>query len=195
LKYLFCNKCNKRQASGKFCLDCGMPLKEAISNEVKFKPIETNRTADQLKRDVRSWLNRIGVQNPDIQIRSNAQEAEVEYILNNNIYTFKSHLQKNITNNLAAVEQFLHYRVLGIERGIETVEQAFSGYEALPDHTDENNFDPYQALGFKEPVDQETAVKKYKELARRFHPDVNNSPEASAQFQRINKAIKMLKGE
>ena len=38
-------------------------------------------------------------------------------------------MQENITDNLAAVEQFLHYRVLGIERGIETLEQAFAGYE------------------------------------------------------------------
>ncbi|MBR9703478.1 hypothetical protein GOV10_05535, partial [Candidatus Woesearchaeota archaeon] len=59
--------------------------------------------------------------------------GEVDYILNNHSYSFKSVLQQNGRNNLAAVEQFLHHRVIGIERGIESVEKAFKGYEALPD--------------------------------------------------------------
>ena len=68
MKILKCTKCGRSQKEGKFCLDCGGSLVEVITSEVKFKPIETTRTAEQLKRDVRNWLMRIGVQPPDIKI-------------------------------------------------------------------------------------------------------------------------------
>ena len=161
MKSLKCNQCTKTYKEGKFCLDCGQPLVEVITTDVRFNPIKTKRTSDQLKRDIRKWLNRIGVLNPDIQIGSDAisGNAEVEYNLNNNQYTFSSVLQPRLTDNLAAVEQFLHHRVIGIERGIETTEQAFAGYEALPD--------PKERLSGM--TDQQ--LKKELHLA---HPDTGN---------------------
>lgn len=195
MKVMRCNKCNKSQNSGKFCLDCGQPLEEIITEEVKFKPIGTGRTSDQLKRDVRKWLIRIGVQQPNITINLSSEGASVEYTLKNNVYTLSSTMQKIPALNLAAVEQLIHFRVLGIERGIETADQAFAGYEALPDFTDEKNFNPYNALGFKEKVSEEEAIKKYKKLSKMWHPDVNDSPEASRQFQNIKKAIDLITKE
>jgi len=192
MKVLQCSKCGRNQSQGKFCLDCGSKLNEIITTEIKFKPIKSGRTSDQLKRDIRNWLGRLGIQQSDIIINSSGGESQVEYSLKNVVYKFSSHLQDSITNNLAAVEQFLHHRVLGIERGIESREQAFAGYEALPDLTNDDNFDPYLALGFKEHVDLEVAKDKFKQLAKRFHPDVNDSPEASRQFQSIKKAIDMI---
>lgn len=132
MKILRCVKCNKAQKEGKFCLDCGQSLKEIVTTDVVFKPIKSSRGSETLKKDIRRWLNRIGVQNPDIEIHT-GPSAEIEYLLQGHKYTFKSVLQDNTTNNLAAVEQFLHHRVLGIERGIETADQAFKGYQVLPD--------------------------------------------------------------
>jgi hypothetical protein len=85
--------------------------------------------------------------------------AEVEYTLNRVRYHFKSILQDNATNNLAAVEQFLHFRVLGIERGIETAEDAFAGYQALPD--------PNERLKQMSDADLRKELKK-------IHPDTGN---------------------
>lgn len=135
MKHLVCSNenCNTIQKTGKFCLDCGHPLNEVFTKDIQFKPIKTKRNSEALKRDVRNWLSRIGCAQTDIKMRRDGDTAEVEYVLDGNEYQFSSHLQANYTNNLAAVEQFLHARVLGIERGIETVEQAFKGYEALPD--------------------------------------------------------------
>ena len=101
-------------------------------------------------------------------------------------------MQENITDNLAAVEQFLHYRVLGIERGIETTEQAFAGYEALPDLSNIEKDDPYLVLGFSEKVDIETAKAKFKKLAKMHHPDRGGNPE---QFNRIRQAIRRIEEE
>ena len=188
MKILRCDPCNRNQQTGKFCLDCGRPLKEIVTTAVKFKPIDTNRTADTLKRDVRKWLERIGVQQPDIKIASEGGAARIEYILKNNTYTFMSHMQDTITKNLAAVEQFLHYRVLSIERGIETIEKAFAGYEALPDYTTQAQ-DPYQALGFREPVDIHIARKKFRALVKRYHPDTNPNKDTHEEFNRIKAAM------
>ena len=195
MKVLMCENCNKKQSSGKFCLDCGQPLKEVITGDVTFKPIDTGRSSDKLKSDIRKWLGRIGVQQPDIIIHADGHSgvATVEYVLKNNTFSFTSVLQRNVSNNLAAVEQFLHHRVIGIERGIESVERAFAGYESLPDYTSETgSFDPYVALGFEGPVSLEAARSKYKELVKKYHPDVNPNKNTQAEFERIKKAMDIL---
>lgn len=155
MKSLNCIPCNRVQQSGKFCLDCGRPLTEVVTAGVTFKPIDTARSSETIKKDVRKWLNRLGVQNSDIQIEM-GEGAAVTYVLSNNKYTFRSVLQKNSSCNLAAVELFLHNRVLGIERGVETAEQAFKGYEALPD--------PNTYL-------QSMSDSELKQELKRVHPD------------------------
>ncbi len=192
MKTLKCKNCNRNQKEGKFCLDCGGELKEIVTDEVKFKKIETKRTAEQLKRDVRNWLTRIGVQQPDIKINLAEECARVEYTINRIVYNFSSMLQRNASNNLAAIEQFLHYRVLGIERGIETTEQAFAGYEALPDYSNGKIEDPYLVFGFREKVSIEEIRKKYKILAKRYHPDVNPDEKSQKEFLLVQKALKII---
>jgi len=197
MKQMKCERCNKCQKSGNFCLDCGQPLKEVITSNVEFKPIKTKRTSQTLKTDIRRWLTRIGVQQPDIKINSEMDNTvHVEYVLSNQLYNFSSNLQKSITDNLAAVEQFLHYRVLGIERGIESTEQAFKGYEQLPDFTN-GRIDPYETLGFDkfETKTLEIAEEKFRRIAKECHPDVSDSIEASRKFSEINEAIKQIRVE
>ena len=190
VKVLKCPKCNRIQNAGDYCLDCGSKLEEIITSDIKFNPIKSSRTADQLKRDIRRWLERLGVQQPDIKIRTANERAEVEYVLNKNIYSFSSTMQESLTNNLAAVEQFLHYRVLGIERGIETTEQAFAGYMALPDPSTAK--DPYEVLGFKGRVSLEEAKAKFKQLAKLHHPDKEGNKET---FQKLAEAIRKIEEE
>lgn len=195
MKIKQCSKCKRQQNQGNFCLDCGGKIETKTEIGVQFKPIKTNRTADQLKRDIRNWLSRIGVQNEDIRIFSeDGTQSTVEYHLLGRHYKFSSWLQDSITNNLAAVEQFLHGRVIGIERGIEKVEKAFAGYEALPDYTKSENIDPYQALGFKEKVDLEVARSKFKEMVKLYHPDLNPNKNTHAEFQRIKEAMDKIEG-
>jgi len=185
MRVLKCSGCGRQQSSGKFCLDCGGRLVDVVIDQVKFRKIDTCRTSDQLKRDIRNWLTRLGVQQPDIHIGMSQEEASVEYVLGMKNYVFRSCLQRNAVNNLAAVEQFLHYRVLSVERGIETVEQAFKGYEALPDFTN-----PYTVLGFSEAVGLESAKARFRELAKRLHPDVNQNHRS--EFERVKKAMEEI---
>lgn len=189
MKRLICPKCKKVQGQGKFCLDCGCALKEVVTADTKFKKFSTARGITTLKMNVRNWLTRIGVQQSDIQISTDSFSAQINYTLKGKRYTFGSDLQDNEANNLAAIEHFLHGRVLGIERGIETEEQAFAGYLALPDYSGKKEPLPYETLGFDHPVDYATANKKFKQLSKKFHPDVNDSPEANRQFVQMKKAL------
>lgn len=94
MKILKCEQCDKTYKDGKFCLNCGQPLKEIITRDINFKEVRTKRSPDMLKRKIRQWLNRIGVQNPDIQIYESRNAAEINYKIDNQDYNFKSHLQK-----------------------------------------------------------------------------------------------------
>jgi len=191
MKVMKCESCGRTQSQGSFCLDCGNKLVTIVTSNVTFKPMKTSRSSDALKRDVRNWLNRIGVQNSDIVITHDGNSADLTYILDGKEYAFKSVMQTIYTNNLAAVEQFLHSRVLGIERGIETAEQAFKGYEALP--APDHKKSPWEVLGFEEPVSLLRAVVKFKDRIKEVHPDVNDSPMAAVQFDELHKAIEEIK--
>jgi len=195
MKTLKCTKCGRTQKEGKFCLDCGGQITEVITTGINFKPIGTKRTADQLKRDVRNWLSRIGAQPADIIINLANDKARIEYTIHQITYQFSSHLQKNASHNLAAIEQFLHYRVLGIERGIETSEQAFAGYEALPDFSDGKLGDPYLIFGFKKKVPIDEVRKKFKLLAKQYHPDINPNKQTHTEFNRIKEAMELIEKE
>ncbi len=55
---------------------------------------------------------------------------------------------------------------------------------ALPDY--------YEMLGLAPSATPEEVKKRYRELARRYHPDVNPSPEASHQIKAVNEAYHTL---
>ncbi len=52
--------------------------------------------------------------------------------------------------------------------------------------------DPYQVLGVDRKADADTIRKAYRRLARQWHPDVNDSPEAAERFKEINAANDVL---
>jgi hypothetical protein len=132
MKTLECGNCKRVQATGKFCVECGSTLIEKVTIGVKFKPMRTDQSPENIRKSIRSLLYRIGVKDKDITIREENHIASVDYELLGTKYNFRSFRQINSKLNLSAIEQLIRGRVLGIERGIETAQQAFSGYTALP---------------------------------------------------------------
>ena len=51
----------------------------------------------------------------------------------------------------------------------------------------------YTTLELSEGSSQDEAKKKYRELTKKWHPDVNKSPEAEAKFKKINEAYECVK--
>ncbi len=53
--------------------------------------------------------------------------------------------------------------------------------------------DYYSILGVSKDAEAGEIQKAYRKLARKYHPDVNSSPEAEAKFKEINEAHEVLK--
>jgi molecular chaperone DnaJ len=51
----------------------------------------------------------------------------------------------------------------------------------------------YSTLGLSNQATEEEVKKKYKELTRKYHPDVNKEPDADAKFKKINEAYTRIK--
>ncbi len=52
--------------------------------------------------------------------------------------------------------------------------------------------DYYEVLGLKKGASQEEVKKAFRRLAKKYHPDINNSPEAEAKFKEVNEAFQVL---
>ncbi len=50
----------------------------------------------------------------------------------------------------------------------------------------------YETLGIKENASAEEIKKAYRRLARKYHPDINKSPDAEEKFKEINAAYEIL---
>lgn len=53
--------------------------------------------------------------------------------------------------------------------------------------------DYYETLGIARDADAEAIRKAYRELARRYHPDLNPAPDAAARFKEVGEAYEVLK--
>jgi len=53
--------------------------------------------------------------------------------------------------------------------------------------------DYYKILGVPRNATQEEIQRAYRKLARKYHPDVNKSPEAEEKFKEINEAYEVLR--
>lgn len=65
--------------------------------------------------------------------------------------------------------------------------------DAPKSHRDVEYKDYYEILGVERNASKEDIQRAYRKLARKYHPDINKSPEAEAKFKEINEAHEVLK--
>ena len=55
--------------------------------------------------------------------------------------------------------------------------------------------DYYEVLGLQKGASQDEIRRAYRQLAKKYHPDVNKEPGAEAKFKEINEAYDTLSDE
>ena len=58
-----------------------------------------------------------------------------------------------------------------------------------------NKRDYYEVLGVDKNADQDTIKKAYRTLAKKYHPDINKSPDAVDKFKEVQEAYEILSDE
>jgi molecular chaperone DnaJ len=53
--------------------------------------------------------------------------------------------------------------------------------------------DPFQTLGLQSGASEDEIKKAYKDLAKKWHPDINKAPEAEEKFKEVSQAYEVLK--
>ena len=99
-----------------------------------------------------------------------------------------------VADNIAAVAAHLK-AMRGQERwGVGTIEQAFEGYLALPEHTGQAQRDWWVVLGVAPDAPKDVVSAAYRKAARMAHPDNGGSHDRMAEINAAYAAAKTTRG-
>ena len=88
------------------------------------------------------------------------------------------------------------YEFHGTGNTDDRAHRAWEEYEKNKNQIDNTSaeFEAMAIFGLKPPVDLEGIKARYKELAKKYHPDINkNNPKAEEQLKKVNMAYTVLK--
>lgn len=157
-----------------------------------------SRRALQYKNNIISTLGEIGVTDDDIDI-------EIEPVAIKNVpasvtwyaegyrmyYSYKA--GKRFVDNLYIVSKVIECEVASLRAGKKTFEEFLLEFSEKDD-VEHTRKEAREILGVDEnELDMSLIDKKYKELAKKYHPDMPDGD--TEMFKKINNAHKVLKRE
>ncbi len=101
--------------------------------EIKIYPkkFEGKLSLETYEKKIYRNLNKIGVSEKDVEIKYNDKFAEVNWIINNEKYCFRSFTQENATKNLGAISQAIEEDIRQVTRGIKDLFDVMKQYEEI----------------------------------------------------------------
>jgi hypothetical protein len=170
--------------------------------------LQTQKSIEMAITEIKHWLSEINVSGLDLDVRYDAKinVALLRMKHNGKNYEFRSTMQSNCRLNMWAIARVMEYKVRSHLMGIETFEKSMSPYLMIEGKVENNSFNQqstneksYIILGISSIASNDEIKKKYKELMKGWHPDMANSKEAKAEFEKrsaeINNAYAEIKNE
>lgn len=174
----------------------------------KIGMLNTGKPIETAIREIREWLEKLGINGLEIDTRYDprANISLVKFRYNNKDYEFRSTKQRNCRLNMWAITRVMESKVRNHLMDIELFEKSMRAYLALEgplpvDHVSTSfvGFKCYATLGMSHLASNEEIEKRYKHLAKSYHPDMAGSEEAKEIFQKkfmeINEAWQEIKRE
>lgn len=157
-----------------------------------------NRRAQQFKNKIITTLKAVNLTDDDIEVKlepvaiKNVQ-ASASWFLNG----FRLHYSYNgcskYVENLFVVAKIIELEILSIADEVKTIEEFIADFSEEDNVSDERK-EARELLGVDAgELDLALISKKYKDLARGYHPDMPNGD--AEKFKAVNRAHKILKRE
>jgi hypothetical protein len=177
-----------------------MPRIKVKGAEFNFNPVRDsyNRRAQQFKNDIITTLRKINLTEDDVEIKLEANcrikaPGVAEWYYEGYRLYLSYNLQNKYAENLYVVSKVIEFYVKAFVNNEITLDD-FTRKFSEEDDIEKQRKESRKLLGVDENcVDMDEISRKYKVLAKKFHPDM---PEGNLEtFKKINNAHKMLKRE
>jgi len=174
----------------------------------KIGQLQTSKSIDVATREIREWLDRLGINGMAVDLRYDAKTniALCKFKYKNKDYEFRSTKQNNCRLNMHGIARVMEGKVRFHIMGIEDFEKSMSAYLQLPNYSEfkDNEFyeadkECYKVLEINSLASNEELIKQHKKLCKTYHPDMANSEEAKEMMEKkiskINEAWSEIKKE
>ena len=96
---------------------------------IKSKSFEGTQNIEFYENQIYKTLNKIGIDKNYIKIITNDNFAQVNWYINEQLFSFTCSTQENSTKNLGAISQAIQDDVRQITRGIKSIDLVMKQYE------------------------------------------------------------------
>jgi len=155
--------------------------------------LNTSKPITNAMSEIREWLGKIKISGMLIDLRYDAPTnvASVKFKFNGKDYQFISKRQRNCRLNMFAIARVMEYKVRSHLMGIEDFEKSMIAYLELPNYSEFQEAKPmqdsvsekdYMILGINSLASNDEVEKRFKTLAKTYHPDMALSEEAKKEF-------------